>query len=403
MERLQRILSARGVASRRKAEEMISAGRVSVDGRIVTELGVKADPVRSEIRVDGIQLKAQTPRYILLNKPRGYITTTKDERDRWTVMDLIDSKERVYPVGRLDRETEGLLLLTNDGDVANHVMHPRYELEKEYHVITSIRPSDATMERVRSGLTIDGKKVVPSEFRIYRASREGLILTISIHEGINHIVRKMMEAAKIPVDRLRRVRVGPLMLTGLPLGAWRDLTAGERTTLFEAIGIGSDEARRATQHVSEPRPEIHLTRRPTRERQAPGQEHPASPRPVQVTASSPKPTRGSKPKQEEPQSPTDVKSRRRKGEPPAPLPKRPRTERTSRSDSDGRSVDRKSPAKQQRAPRGENDQRNRTGGRKPTRSAKPTTPESGRDRRTGGGRQDNSGKPRRRSPRRDAV
>src|SRR5215216_5734663 len=149
MERLQRILAARGVASRRVAEAMITAGRVSVDGVVVTELGTRADPTRSVIRVDGNLIRVQRPRYLILNKPRGYITTTKDERDRRTVMDLVHVSERVYPVGRLDRDTEGLLLFTNDGDVANRVMHPRYQLEKEYHIITTIRPSDATLQRVR--------------------------------------------------------------------------------------------------------------------------------------------------------------------------------------------------------------------------------------------------------------
>src|SRR5262245_5738160 len=151
MERLQRILSSRGVASRRKAEEMIAAGRVTVDDEVVTTLGTKADPVHADIRVDGKRLEAQQPRYILLNKPSGYITTVKDERDRWTVMDLVKTRERVYPVGRLDRDTEGLLLLTNDGDVANRVMHPRYELAKEYQVTTTVRPTEETMQRVRSG------------------------------------------------------------------------------------------------------------------------------------------------------------------------------------------------------------------------------------------------------------
>lgn len=151
MERLQRILSQRGVASRRKAEELITAGRVKIDGQVVTTLGTKADPLHAEIRVDGKLLRPQLPRYILLNKPSGYITTMKDERDRWTVMDLVQTRERVYPIGRLDRDTEGLLLFTNDGEVANRVMHPRYELDKEYHVATTIRPTEATMQRVRSG------------------------------------------------------------------------------------------------------------------------------------------------------------------------------------------------------------------------------------------------------------
>jgi 23S rRNA pseudouridine2605 synthase len=404
MERLQRILSARGVASRRKAEEMITAGRVSVDGQIVTELGVKADPVRSEIRVDGVQLKAQSPRYILLNKPRGYITTTKDERDRWTVMDLVEIKERVYPVGRLDRETEGLLLLTNDGDVANRVMHPRYELEKEYHVITTKRPSDTTMQHVRSGVRIDGKKVVPSEFRILRESREGLILTISIHEGINHVVRKIMETAKITVERLRRIRVGPLTLTGLPLGAWRDLTPGERATLFEAIGLGADKGRApAERSIGEPRPEIHLTRRPARIRPLTSQEQTAKPRHQQRPAAAATTSVGVKPEPTEKAAPKDVRSRRRKGEPPAPLPKRPRTEHASRERTDSRTGEQKPPAKQHRPPRGEHDKRDRRGGSESGGTAKPTSPKGGRDRRSSSGGQNNSSKPRRRTPRRDAV
>ena len=209
MERLQRILAARGVASRRKAEELITAGLVTVDGQVVTTLGSKADPIHADIRVDGKRLQVQQPRYILLNKPSGYITTVKDERDRWTVMDLVQTRERVYPVGRLDRDTEGLLLLTNDGDVANRVMHPRYELAKEYHVTTILRPSEATMERVRSGISINEKVIVPEEFRFFREAREGLILTITLHEGVNHIVRRIMELVGIPIVRLTRVRLGP--------------------------------------------------------------------------------------------------------------------------------------------------------------------------------------------------
>ncbi|MER3438536.1 MAG: rRNA pseudouridine synthase, partial [Chloroflexota bacterium] len=140
MERLQRVLAERGVASRRKAEELIRAGRVTVDGRVITELGTKVDPERAEIRVNGKLIRPQPKRYILLNKPSGYITTTKDERNRRTVMDIVQVPERVYPVGRLDRDTSGLLLLTNDGELANRIMHPRYGLEKEYHVLTPVRP-----------------------------------------------------------------------------------------------------------------------------------------------------------------------------------------------------------------------------------------------------------------------
>ncbi|MGH2531200.1 MAG: pseudouridine synthase [Thermomicrobiales bacterium] len=241
MERLQRILAGRGVASRRAAEQMIRDGRVSVDGHVITELGTKADPVRSDIRVDGKLLRRQRSRYIILNKPRGYITTTKDERDRRTVLDLVQVSERVYPVGRLDRITEGLLLLTNDGDVANRVMHPRYGLDKEYEIRTPARPSDASLERVRKGVTIDGKRVVPQEFRIVRETREGILLKIVIHEGLFHVVRRIMETVGIEVDRLRRVRIGPLSVTGIPVGTWRDLRPGEEKTLFEALGLGREE------------------------------------------------------------------------------------------------------------------------------------------------------------------
>lgn len=242
-ERLQRVLSARGVESRRKAEDLIRAGRVTVDGATVTELGTKVDPRRARITVDGQVLRPQRLRYILLNKPIGYITTTDDERGRRTVMDLVNVPERVYPVGRLDRDTEGLLLLTNDGDVANRVMHPRYGLAKEYNVLTDRRPIDPVMERVRRGTTIDGRTVVPEEFRILRETRDGPLLTITIHEGTKHLVRRVMEQAGIRVVRLRRVRLGPLSLAGIREGTYRELTSGELNSLFEALRIHGAEER----------------------------------------------------------------------------------------------------------------------------------------------------------------
>ena len=237
MERLQRVMAARGAGSRRRAEELIVAGRVSVDGAVVTELGTKVDPQTSQIHVDGKLLRRQAPRYLLLNKPRGYITTVSDERDRQTVMELIQVPERVYPVGRLDRQTEGLLLFTNDGDVANRVMHPRYGLEKEYNVLTLSRPTETTLQRLRDGLVIDGKRVVPAECRILRETHDGLILKIVIHEGMFHVVRRLMEEVAIPVTRLRRVRVGPLTLQNIPVGVWRDLTTGEVNNLYQALHL----------------------------------------------------------------------------------------------------------------------------------------------------------------------
>lgn len=244
-ERLQRVLAARGVASRRASEQLILDGRVQVNGRTVTELGTRVDPLHDELRVDGKVLRRQRPRFVVLNKPSGFITTARDEKQRWTVMDLVDIPERVYPVGRLDRETQGLLLLTNDGDVANRVMHPKYGLAKEYHVITHKRPNDRQLQRVREGIEVEGRLVVPDECRLLRESAEGIIIKIVVHEGLYHVVRRLMEAVDIEVAKLRRVRVGPLTVQGIPSGAWRDLTPGELAQLFDALDLPPEDAERA--------------------------------------------------------------------------------------------------------------------------------------------------------------
>jgi pseudouridine synthase len=224
---------------------MITAGRVSVNGDVVTALGTRVDPVKDTIRVDGRVLQRQKPRYLMLNKPSGFITTASDERQRWTVMDLVQVPERIYPVGRLDRETQGLLLLTNDGTVANRVMHPRYGLAKEYHVITDQRPSSEQIQDLKDGVLVFGRLVVPDECRLLRETREGIIVKIVLHEGLYHVVRAMMEAVKITVVKLRRVRLGPLMIQGIPPGAWRDLTPGELGQLFEALGLPAEDAEKA--------------------------------------------------------------------------------------------------------------------------------------------------------------
>ncbi|MDQ3513596.1 MAG: pseudouridine synthase, partial [Chloroflexota bacterium] len=252
MERLQRVMAARGSGSRRDAEALIVQGRVTVDGQRVTELGTRVDPVQAVIRVDGKEIRAQRDRTIILHKPAGYITTVRDERDRWTVMDLVDVRERVYPVGRLDRDTEGLLVLTNNGELANRIMHPRFRLTKEYHVLTTIRPDDRTMQRVRDGVLVDGQIIQPDEFRLLRQTREGIWLTISLHVGMYHVIRRMMEAVKIPVERLTRVRVGPLGLEGIQKGTWRELTPGEAASLAEAV------------HLDEPAPPVSRPSRPRR-------------------------------------------------------------------------------------------------------------------------------------------
>jgi 23S rRNA pseudouridine2605 synthase len=244
-ERLQRVLSQRGVASRRASEQLITEGRVQVNGEVVTELGTRVHPTKDRITVDGKVIGRQKPRYLVLNKPPGFITTTSDERSRWTVMDLISVQERVYPIGRLDRETQGLLLFTNDGEVANRVMHPRYRLSKEYHVITERRPSDGQLQELREGILIDETLVVPDEVRLMRETAEGIIIRLVLHEGMFHVVRRMMDKVRIDVVKLRRHRIGPISVTGIPLGAWRDLTPGELEQLFEAIGLSTEDANTA--------------------------------------------------------------------------------------------------------------------------------------------------------------
>jgi len=221
---------------------MIRAGRVTVNGRTVTEMGTKVDPTKDEVRVDGKVLRQQGPRFIMLNKPSGFITTVQDERQRWTVMDLIDVPERIYPVGRLDRETQGLLLLTNHGDVANRVMHPRYHLAKEYHVITDRRPTDFQLARLNDGMLVEDREVIPDEARLMRETSEGIIIKIVLHEGLYHVVRQMMDTVGITVINLRRVRLGPLRMQAIPPGAWRDLTPGELVQLFEAVGLPAQDA-----------------------------------------------------------------------------------------------------------------------------------------------------------------
>jgi 23S rRNA pseudouridine2605 synthase len=279
LERLQRILAARGVASRRAAEQMILDGRVEVNGAIIIELGTKADPERDEIRVDGNIVRQQALRYLMLNKPTGYITTTSDERDRWTVMDLIRVPERVFPVGRLDRDTEGLLLFTNDGDVAHRIMHPRYGLSKEYHVLTKPHPNPMQLQRLREGVVIDLHRVIPQEIRLQRETLDGTVLTITVHEGTNHLVRRMMEIAGIDVLRLRRVRIGPIQMDNLRLGEWRDLSPGEVATLTESLRMSDDQLAKQsarpvrTSQGGTQNPANPLWRRPTpkKKRLKPGQ------------------------------------------------------------------------------------------------------------------------------------
>lgn len=236
-QRLQKVLAAQGVASRRKAEEMIRAGRVMVDGVVVRDLGTKVDPERQEIRVDGKPLVTQRRRVILLNKPVRYITTVQDEHGRKTVLDLVKVPERVVPVGRLDRDSAGLLLLTNDGDLLYRITHPRFELEKEYEVLVDGFPPPEVEELLRRGVPVEGRPVMIRRLEAIGTRQEGTVYRVVIHEGRNRIIRRVFERVGYPVLRLTRVRIGPLQLGDLAPGSWRDLTPSEIEALRRAVGL----------------------------------------------------------------------------------------------------------------------------------------------------------------------
>jgi len=222
-ERLQKILSARGVASRRAAEKMIEEGRITVNG-IIAGLGQTADPEIDEILLDGRPLPSGNEYvYILLHKPRGYVTTMSDEKGRKTAAQLVaDCGIRVYPVGRLDMDSEGLLLFTNDGEFANRLMHPKHEVQKTY--LTWVEGfSEASLEKLKQPITLDGYRIRAPKVRVVKPG----LLEITIHEGRNRQVRRMCDAAGMHVTRLKRTREGDLSLGDLPLGKWRYLTEEE--------------------------------------------------------------------------------------------------------------------------------------------------------------------------------
>jgi 23S rRNA pseudouridine2605 synthase len=237
--RLQKILSAAGVASRRASEQMILDGRVTVNGETVRELGTKADPDKDAIKVDGRRIKTDVPdRYIALYKPKGYVTTRKDPEGRRTVMDLIGEGEYIYPVGRLDYDSEGLLLMMSDGDLAAKLMHPRHEVEKVYEVIVAGVPEPKALDKLRKGVFIEGGRTSPAVVHVentVKGSRPTTKLTISIHEGKNRQIRRMCSAVGLPVWELRRIRMGPIGLGRLRPGQWRDLTREEVRRLKSAV------------------------------------------------------------------------------------------------------------------------------------------------------------------------
>ncbi|WP_199623169.1 pseudouridine synthase [Paenibacillus alkalitolerans] len=237
MERLQKVLAAAGIASRRKCEEIIQLGRVQVNEKTVTELGFKVDPAADEIVVDGKKIAQEKKVYLAFHKPKGVITSVKDPEGRQTVMDYMKGvKERVYPVGRLDYDTEGLLILTNDGELANLLMHPRHHVPKTYLAYTKGIPHGSLLDKLKQGVQLDDGKTAPAEAEYADVDTEKnvAVVRITIHEGRNRQVRRMFEAIHTPLTKLKRISFGPVLLEGLQRGKHRHLTKDEVEELRRA-------------------------------------------------------------------------------------------------------------------------------------------------------------------------
>lgn len=243
-ERLQKVMAHAGVASRRKSEELIRQGRVTVNGQVVTQLGTRVDPARDEIRVDGQRIQAKASHvYIVLNKPRGVLSTMEDDRGRKALGDLVMAPTRLYPVGRLDATSEGLILLTDDGELANLLTHPRYKHDKEYRVLVNGQPSAGTLKAWQRGVVLDGKQTAPVRVDVLGKQKESTVLRVVMHEGRKRQIRRVASMLGHPVLELTRVRLGPLQLGTLETGQWRYLTAKEVRKL-EALKHRSGRDRR---------------------------------------------------------------------------------------------------------------------------------------------------------------
>jgi 23S rRNA pseudouridine2605 synthase len=230
-ERLQKILSRAGFASRRGAEKVMAEGRLTVNGRVVKELGTKADPERDDVRVDGVRVRPfAAPVYLVLFKPKGVVTTRHDPQGRPTVMDLVPRVAGLFPVGRLDVTTEGLILLTNDGAFAERVAHPRYEVPRVYHAKVHRVPSTETLARLRRGVRVDGERMAVDRVRVLEQDQNAWV-EVTLHEGKHHEIKRLFEAVGHPVSKLKRVALGALTLRGLKPGQFRALTPHEVRSL----------------------------------------------------------------------------------------------------------------------------------------------------------------------------
>jgi 23S rRNA pseudouridine2605 synthase len=227
-ERLQKYMATCGVASRRKCEEIIQQGRVKVNGLVVNELGYKVDTDKDEVWVDNNKIKKEERKvYVALNKPEGYVCTVKDEKGRQTILDLVKVEERIYPIGRLDYDTSGLILLTNDGDVYNKIIHPREEKSKVYIALIQGIPSKESVEKFEKGIDIGGYITAPARIKVIKTFTDASKVEITIHEGKNRQIRRMCDALNHPVISLKRIQVGNIKLNDLPKGKWRFLDEKE--------------------------------------------------------------------------------------------------------------------------------------------------------------------------------
>ena len=234
MERLQKLIARAGITSRRNAEKLISDGKVTVDGKVITELGAKFDAQKNKIRVDGKLLKFDAEKiYILLNKPRGYVCTAKDERGRNTVLDLINISERVFPVGRLDLNSEGLLLLTNDGELSNALIHPKFKIDKTYRAKISGELTEEKLDKLRAGIELEDGLTAPAEIFLLEEN----LVEITIHEGRNRQIRRMFAAIGCEVKRLKRIKFADLTLEGVAVGKFRRLTSSEIKNLKKSSSL----------------------------------------------------------------------------------------------------------------------------------------------------------------------
>jgi len=255
--RLNKFLAHAGVCSRREADRWIAEGRVSVNGKAVMELGEKIDPARDRVVANGspVKVEEERPVYILLNKPAGRVVSVKDPFGRPTVMELLTHvTARVYPVGRLDLETEGALLLTNDGELALRLTHPRYGVAKVYEARVEGDPSDADLDKVRRGLFLEGRKTAPARVQVVRRSHRHATLKVEIHEGRKREIRKLFEAVGYPVADLTRIEFAGLTLEGLRRGQWRFLHTAEVRRLKKLVGLESGDRPPATAPSSSSRP-----------------------------------------------------------------------------------------------------------------------------------------------------